>query len=137
MLENRNILALASVVDATRRVTDLHEPSRPHNIEQPVVRKGADVAVRHSTALAPGIGEQPVVRQGVDVAVRHSTASAPGISRCDDLTDEVGTKPAKLYRCHGSGRFANIPSTSGRTTDVRNREITICCYCCRQFYKAD
>ena len=39
-LDNRNILALASVVDATRRVTDLHEPSGPQNIEQPVVRKG-------------------------------------------------------------------------------------------------
>ena len=108
-LGNRNILALSSVVDAT---------SGPQNIEQPTAREGDGVAVDHSTALVTGIVGQPVVRPGVDVAVRRQTASAPGRVQCDDLNDGVGTTPSKPYRCQGSGRFANIPSTSGRTSNV-------------------
>ena len=117
-LEIRNPLALTTVVDATRRVANIHEPTGPHNIEQPTVREGDGIAVRHSTASATGIVDQPVVRPGADAAVRRLTASAPGRGRCDDLNDEVGTTPAKPYRCQGSGRFANNPSTSARTSDV-------------------
>ena len=114
-LENRNILALTSVLDATRRVADIHEPTGSHHIEQPTVREGDGVAVRHTSASATGIVDQPLVRPGLDAAVLRSATSAPGRGRCENLTDEFGTTRAKPYRCLGSGRFANNPSPS----DVR------------------